>query len=124
MRLACNNQRQGLTIPELIIVLGCLLILAGLLLPGSKRSDQRINCVNNLKQVGLSFRTWALDNGDQNPMRVGIGAGGCSDYLASGGTARNVNPSQVTSRGVFDVFMVMSNELSTPKIILCPSEYE
>jgi hypothetical protein len=50
----------------------------------------RIQCVNNLKQVGLAFRIWGGDNGDKYP----------------------------TS------FIVMSNELSTTKILVCPSDQE
>lgn len=46
--------------------------------------------------------------------------GGYSDFIGQ----RAVTPSQVSSRGVFGIFMVMSNELSTPKILMCPSEYE
>src|SRR5262249_23216654 len=29
-----------------------------------------INCVNNLKQLGLAVRTWALDNGDLAPANI------------------------------------------------------
>jgi hypothetical protein len=29
-----------------------------------------IQCVNNLKQLGLAARTWALDNGDTNPPAI------------------------------------------------------
>ena len=31
---------------------------------------QCIQCVNNLKQLGLAARVWALDNGDMNPPNV------------------------------------------------------
>src|SRR5438105_4766602 len=41
-----------------------LVILPAMLLPALSRAKeraQRINCINNMKQLGLAFRTWALD---------------------------------------------------------------
>jgi hypothetical protein len=33
----------------------------------AKAKAQSIACINNLKQLGLSVRTWAIDNGDVSP---------------------------------------------------------
>ena len=52
-----------------------------------ERADS-INCINNLKQIGLALRVWSLDNEDAYPPN----------------------------------FLVTSNELSTPKILVCPSD--
>jgi len=67
-----------------------------------------MSCVNNLKQVGLSFRQWALDNNDKNPMRVSVTNGGTMELIGNG--------------NVFVHFLVMSNELNTPKVLFCPQE--
>ncbi|MEO8426514.1 MAG: DUF4190 domain-containing protein [Verrucomicrobiota bacterium] len=45
-------------------------ILAGMLLPAlahAKDKAQRINCVNNMKQIGLAARIWATDHNDKFP---------------------------------------------------------
>ena len=56
-----------------------------LLLPAlarAKKKAQRINCVNNLKQVGLAFRLWGGDNDDKYPPRVPeIGRASCRERV-------------------------------------------
>jgi prepilin-type N-terminal cleavage/methylation domain-containing protein len=114
-----NTQRkQAFTLIELLVVIAIIAILAAMLLPAlaaAKRKAQKINCVNNLKQVGISFRIWEGDNGDKYPMAVSVASGGASETVArNGAAAASLNPGYV--------FLVMSNELATPKILYCPSD--
>jgi len=64
---------QGLAIAGIVVSGVCLLMLpigAGMLLPAlaqAKSKAQTINCVNNLKQLGLAMRIYANDNKDHFP---------------------------------------------------------
>jgi hypothetical protein len=111
-----NNRTHALTRTEILVIVAVLAVLAIIFLPRLTRKapsprqqpSTRINCVNNLKQVGLAFRIWAGDNNDKYPMSVSVTNGGAMELIADGDVA--------------GCFQAMSNELSTPKILICPAD--
>jgi prepilin-type N-terminal cleavage/methylation domain-containing protein len=120
-----NNLKKtgAFTLIELLVVIAIIAILAAMLLPALARAKaraQKINCTNNLKQVGLAFRTWALDNNDSYPMAKSAADGGPWSIPS---LASSANPSTY-AQYIWQIFSVMSNECSTPKILYCPSEPE
>jgi prepilin-type N-terminal cleavage/methylation domain-containing protein len=113
------KQTKAFTLIELLVVIAIIAILAALLLPAlaaAKRKAQRINCISNLKQVGIAFRLWEGDNGDRYPMAVQTAFNGAKEKIYAAGVAPSAG------YGLTNVFVVMSNELSTPKILVCPSD--
>lgn len=108
-----NIQRkaiQGLTLIEVLVVLMILILLAAIILPSlaKAKGGSRINCINNVKQIGLSFRVWSGDNNDKFPMQVSTNLGGSMELTLAG---------DVTA-----TFRAMSNELSTSRVLICPGD--
>jgi prepilin-type N-terminal cleavage/methylation domain-containing protein/prepilin-type processing-associated H-X9-DG protein len=102
---------KGFTLTELLVVICVVAAVAVLLLPvlaAAKRKSSKVGCVNNLKQIGLAFRIWEGDNYDKYPMQVSVTNGGAMELAVAG--------------DVSAIFRVMSNELSTPKVLFCPPD--
>jgi type II secretory pathway pseudopilin PulG len=92
----------------LLVVIAIIAILAALLLPAlamAKTKANRAHCLSNLKQIGLAYRLWANDNSEKFPWALPLtnnGTMGTDDWT--------------------EHYRICSNELNTPKILVCPSD--
>lgn len=82
---------EGMAIAGIVLGSVGLLLNIAMMPPALARVKQKavaIKCVNNLKQISIAARVWAIDHGDRLPPD----------------------------------FLTMSNELTTPLILVCPGD--
>lgn len=100
-------RKQSFTLIELLVVIAIIVILCVFLLPAissAKERAKRVVCVNNLKQIGSALMLFANDYG-KYPWRISVNEGGSRSQT-----------------NVYATFRVLEKELSTPKILKCPSD--
>lgn len=116
---------QAFTVVELLVVIAILAVLVIIQLPALANTQakvQRVYCSGNLKQVGMAFRTWAESRNGRFPMAVPNNQGGAASAVGLGRISTWTSGPPPNAQGVWGMFIVMSNELQTPKILHCPSE--
>jgi prepilin-type N-terminal cleavage/methylation domain-containing protein/prepilin-type processing-associated H-X9-DG protein len=110
------------TLVELLVVIAIIGILAALLLPvlsKAKARARRIECVSDLKEIGLASHVFANDHGGRYATQVSTNDGGSFEYVTAGYQIVN-HPFYFS----FQHFRPLAGSLVTPKILACPSDLQ
>jgi prepilin-type N-terminal cleavage/methylation domain-containing protein/prepilin-type processing-associated H-X9-DG protein len=102
-------KQRAFTLVELVLVIAIITILISLLLPAFAKArlrGDRIQCVNNLKEIGIGFHLFANDHRGLLPMEISARDGGSLEFVPGG--------------NAFKHFQALSNELIHPKLLICP----
>lgn len=104
---------------ELLCVIAIISILAALILPVLNQGQarvKRIECENNLRQLGITFQMFMHEHDDKFPMSLPVAAGGSQEFVQNG----------YALGGEFYFsyrhFQVLSNELNSPGPLVCPAD--
>lgn len=105
------------------VVLGYLsvvvtLVVAAMVLPqvakNRKPVVRKTGCENNLRQIALAFKVWALDHNDKFPFNESTNSGGSLELCTAGPDGFDTN--------AIAHFQIISNELGTPAFLVCPND--
>ena len=124
MNIRHRCAKPAFTLIELLVVIAIIAILAGLLLPAlgqAKSKAKRTIDVNQLAQFGKGASAYANDNDSKYPWQVKVSAGGT--LMLAGDPANPFQSAQDPGYSEWvDNFRALSNELVTPKILVCPED--
>ncbi len=125
--------RRGFTLIELLVVIAIIAVLISLLLPAvqaAREAARRIQCTNNIKQIGLAVHNSHDTNGGLPPTLVITGTGGAVTWTNSLGAHPRILP--FAEQGPIFNSLNFSVEMYSPpnltatstwlSLFVCPSE--
>jgi prepilin-type N-terminal cleavage/methylation domain-containing protein/prepilin-type processing-associated H-X9-DG protein len=117
-RVPSTDSRKGFTLLELMLVVFVIAILAALLLPvlsKAKGRAKQIDCLSQLRQVGLAAQQFAHEHNGRFPFQISVKEGGTLELVQA---ALGLGDVQYAFRH----FQALSNDLDNPKLLACPAD--
>jgi prepilin-type N-terminal cleavage/methylation domain-containing protein len=130
----CTHRRRGFTLIELLVVIAIIAVLIALLLPAvqaAREAARRIQCIDNLKQLGLAMHNYESSNGVLPPQMVlTFNSSGGVAWKSTWGASSRITP--YLEQGALYNTINYTNKVSDLsnatavstqlKVFLCPSE--
>lgn len=111
--------RRAFTLIELLTVVAILMVLATLMLPVLAKTKSRslqLECLSQLRQLGVGFIAYSHEHGDRFPYEVPVKDGGTRELLSAAGRGEDVF-------FAFRHFQAISNDVNEPKVFRCPVDF-
>jgi prepilin-type N-terminal cleavage/methylation domain-containing protein/prepilin-type processing-associated H-X9-DG protein len=105
-----RSRSEAFTLTELMVVIVLLGLMAMIFLGSAslaKIKSARIQCVHNLKNIGLAIRIFEEEPGEKSPVNPSL-------FRGQQNAAENIV--------AYRVFRELANEFSTPEILICPAD--
>jgi prepilin-type N-terminal cleavage/methylation domain-containing protein/prepilin-type processing-associated H-X9-DG protein len=126
--------RCAFTLVELLVVIGIISVLISILLPtlaGARKNAQKVQCLSNLRQIGMAFQTYAADNKGSYPVasawnvmgKVGTQRlGGSPYYDDQNGSTGWVGDRNISTSAYNDGIRPLNKYLVNKEVVHCPAD--
>ncbi len=114
-----DRVRAGMTIIEVLVVVGIVFVVAALLLPAlipPTTPARRIACLGNLKQISMGLLLFANDNGGKSPFEsFNTGSTNIDVTSIPGGWSQDPT-------NLWKLFQLAKDDISSPRVLICPAD--